>query len=76
MNTSYQITKLVWLSKRQQEAADYVAHLSPSESSIDQALSYLRHLFGFEQVAFNTSTRAIVVKGLFVAAPINKPAIL
>ena len=76
MKNAYHITKLSWLTKQQEQAAAFVAGLTPSEAGIDQALAYLRHLFGFEQVAFNTQARSIVVKGLFVASPVTKPTIL
>lgn len=67
----YAINKLVMLSKRQQEAADFVAHCGTAEASRDLALAHLRHVFGQPLVSLNEATGAIVVKGLFTATPVQ-----
>ncbi len=76
MNTNaYHIEKLVYLNKRQQEAADFVAHCSPTGAGRDLALAHLRHVFGTALVSLNEATGAIVVGNLFTATPITQPSL-
>lgn len=66
---TYQITKLVWLGREQQAAADFVSHCSSDEIGRGLALANCRHVFGADNVSYDPKNESITVRGVFSAHP-------